>query len=68
MIKINESIYPININCELIENGKLSYISELEGTTISTFSYHTKYSGDTIEQSLEKIATEIDRAIKELLN
>lgn len=64
-IKINSGTYPVELSVEL-KNNKLIYKSELVGTTISTFKYHESYCGNTIEESLQTISTEINRALEEL--
>ena len=66
-LRINDSKYFIKITSFFNKNGELKFNSSLQGTTISTFNYRADYLGNTIDESVSKIAHELNRAIKELL-
>lgn len=64
---VDNNKYKVKIYYLVDELGDLKYRCELEGITISTFSYRTKYEGNTQDEALKKIAFELRRALNALL-
>ena len=66
-IKYDEQSFPVRISYHLDKNGSVSYRSELLGTSISTFPYHTAFVGATEKESLELLGKALIKALLELL-
>jgi hypothetical protein len=66
-LQIDGGRYPIQIQFTVDQDGKVFYYSEYLGTTISTFPSHHVFKGESLEESIELIATGLRRAIQELL-
>lgn len=65
-LKFNGSVLPIKVNFILSNEGKVTYVSEYLGSTISTFPTNKQYEGKTMEESIELISFHLVKAIKEL--
>jgi len=59
--------YPIRVKSEMSSSGKVNYYSEYLGSTISAFPAHKRFKGDSIEESIQLIATDLQKAIRELM-
>lgn len=66
-LQIDGGKYPIEIDMIVSSSGKVIYKSEYLGSTISTFPYHHKYEGISLEESIGLIAAALRKALQELL-
>lgn len=66
-IQVDGGKYPVAVNIIVLNDGQLLFKSELLGSPVSTFAYHQKYQGSTLEQSVGLLAKELRRALAELM-
>ena len=63
---IDNQPYEVKATRIINKDGSLYYKCELLGTSISTFAYNKNYDGISLEEALQKIASELRRSLDEI--
>ena len=66
-LRYEDQSFPVKLSYHLDKHGSVTYKTELLGTSISTFPYHTSFVGATEKESLELLGQALIKALLELL-
>jgi hypothetical protein len=67
-LQYEEQTFPIRITCLLDKLGKVTYKSELLGSSISTFPYYQIITGETEKEALENLGKILIKSLNDLLD